>query len=54
MRLVGRTAECEATQRAYASVALWLHRVPLLVTAVSGYLAIAIVAVRVAGYRRSE
>lgn len=52
MRLIGRTAECEATQQAYNDVAMWTYQVPVAVALIAGYVAIAIVAARGARRRR--
>ena len=50
--LIGRTAECEATQQAYNDVTLWLYQAPVLIAVLAGYVAIAVIAIRGARRRR--
>ena len=44
MRLVGRSATCEAQQQAINQAWTWLHTVPLILTIAMGYLAIVVTA----------
>lgn len=54
MRLVGRTAACQAGQNTINDAWQWLHFWPLLLACVSGYIAIVVVAIRGPRRRRGE
>ncbi len=54
MRLVGRSAECEAQARAWNGALWWQHTVPLFAVIAAGYVAIAIVGLMGSRRRRTK
>ena len=46
MRMVGRSAACEAGQQTVNDASWWLHTLPLMATIAAGYIAVVILKLR--------